>query len=91
MVITKIKKHLRSSKHRDFPHMKAVLKPALENLDKALQRLETAVDRQFVQTKKVKEEPMLALDRNEREVNKKIAARLDQTINRLETLLMEEA
>ena len=34
---------------------------------------------------------MLALDRNEREVNKKIAARLDQTINRLETLLMEEA
>ncbi|MDF3024920.1 MAG: hypothetical protein K0R10_2281 [Alphaproteobacteria bacterium] len=71
--------------------MKAVLKPALENLDKALQRLETAVDKQFVQVKKIKEEPMLALDRNEREVNKKIAARLDQTINRLETLLMEEA
>lgn len=91
MVITKIKKHQRSSKHRDFPHMKAVLKPALENLDKALQRLETAVEKQFVQSKKTKEEPMLALDRNEREVNKKIAARLDQTINRLETLLMEEA
>ena len=71
--------------------MKAVLKPALDNLDKALQRLETAVDKQFVQVKKIKEEPMLALDRNEREVNKKIAARLDQTINRLETLLMEEA
>ena len=70
--------------------MKAVLKPALENLDKALARLETAVDKRFVQVKKSKEEPQFALDRSERDVNRKIAAKLDQTINRLEMLLSEE-
>lgn len=70
--------------------MKAVLKPALENLDKALARLETAVDKRFVQLKKSHEEPQFSLDKNEREVNKKIAAKLDQTINRLEMLLSEE-
>ncbi|MEZ0261929.1 MAG: hypothetical protein ACAH80_13040 [Alphaproteobacteria bacterium] len=70
--------------------MKAAIKPALENLDKALMRLENAVDKRLVQTKKSKEEPQLSLDRNEREVNKKIAAKLDSTINRLEMLLSEE-
>jgi hypothetical protein len=70
--------------------MKASIKPALENLDKALMRLENAVDKRLVQTKKSKEEPQLSLDRNEREVNKKIAAKLDSTINRLEMLLSEE-
>lgn len=70
--------------------MKAVLRPALENLDKALARLETAVDKRFVLLKKGHEEPQLTLDRSEREVNKKIAAKLDQTINRLEMLLSEE-
>jgi len=70
--------------------MKAAIKPALENLDKALMRLENAVDKRLVQTKKSKEEPQFALDRNEREVNKKIAAKLDSTINRLEMLLSEE-
>jgi hypothetical protein len=70
--------------------MKASIKPALENLDKALMRLENAVDKRLVQTKKAKEEPQLSLDRNEREVNKKIAAKLDSTINRLEMLLSEE-
>lgn len=70
--------------------MKAVLKPALENLDKALQRLETAVEKQLAGTKKAKTQPQFTLDRNEREVNKKIAAKLDQTINRLEMLLSEE-
>lgn len=70
--------------------MKAVLKPALENLDKALQRLETAVEKQLASVGKAKTQPQFALDRNDREVNKKIAAKLDQTINRLEMLLSEE-
>jgi hypothetical protein len=71
--------------------MKPLLKPALENLDKALGRLETAVEKNFQVVKKQKEEPQLDLNaRNEREVNRKIAAKLDQTINRLEMLLTEE-
>ena len=70
--------------------MKSVLKPALENLDKALGRLESAVERSLTQTKKTKVEPQLELQRNERDVNRKIAAKLDQTINRLEMLLSEE-
>ncbi|MDE1153844.1 MAG: hypothetical protein PW788_15030 [Micavibrio sp.] len=71
--------------------MKSALKPALENLDKALARLETAIDKRFIAVKKAKEEPQLDLSaRNEREVNKKIAAKLDQTINRLEMLLTDE-
>jgi hypothetical protein len=75
--------------------MKSALKPAIENLDKALARLESAVDKRIVQAvpspvKRPKDEPQLELARNEREVNKKIAARLDQTISRLEMLLSEE-
>ncbi len=71
--------------------MKSALKPALENLDKALAKLESAVEKRFLTVKKAKEEPQLDLSaRNEREVNKKIAAKLDQTINRLEMLLTEE-
>ena len=70
----------------------SALRPALENLDKALGHLESAVEKRFVQIKKIKEEPQLDLNaRNEREVNKKIAAKLDSTINRLEMLLSEEA
>lgn len=71
--------------------MKTALKPALENLDKALGRLETALDKRLEQTKKSAHEPQLDLSaRNEREVNRKLAARLDQTIDRLELLLSEE-
>ncbi|MCE9507821.1 MAG: hypothetical protein K8R48_05845 [Alphaproteobacteria bacterium] len=72
--------------------MNSSLKPAFENLDKALQRLETAVEKRFTPPKKqLKEEPKLDLGaNNEREVNRKIAAKLDQTINRLEMLLTEE-
>jgi hypothetical protein len=71
--------------------MKSSLKPALENLDKALGRLETAVEKRFQVVKKQAEEPQLDLAvRNEREVSRKIAAKLDQTINRLEMLLNEE-
>lgn len=71
--------------------MKSALRPALENLDSAMNRLEDAIDSCLGKTKKAKVEPQLDLSvRNEREVNKKIAARLDQTINRLEMLLTEE-
>jgi hypothetical protein len=70
--------------------MKSAIKPALENLDKALSRLESAVDKRFTQVKKAREEPQLELPRNEKDVNRKIAAKLDQTINRLEMLLSEE-
>ncbi len=67
------------------------LKPALENLDKALSRLEGMVDKKAQSSKRAQEEPQLDLNsRNEREVNRKIAAKLDQTINRLETLLSDE-
>ncbi len=70
--------------------MKSPLKPALENLDKALGRLEAALDKKLTVVKKQKAEPQLDLNaRSERDVNRKIAARLDQTINRLETLLQE--
>lgn len=72
--------------------MKSALKPALENLDKALNRLEGMVDKKSQSTKRAQEEPQLDLNsRNEREVNRKIAAKLDQTINRLETLLSDES
>lgn len=71
--------------------MKSALRPALENLDSAMNRLESAIDMALGQAKKQKNEPQLDLSaRNEREVNKKVAARLDQTINRLEMLLTEE-
>lgn len=71
--------------------MKSALRPALENLDSAMNRLEDAIDSCLGKAKKAKVEPQLDLSvRNEREVNKKIAARLDQTINRLEMLLTEE-
>lgn len=70
--------------------MKSSLKPALENLDQALGRLETVIEKKFLVVKKVKEEPQLDLTaRSERDVNRKIAAKLDQTINRLEMLLQE--
>jgi hypothetical protein len=71
--------------------MKSALKPALEDLDKALGRLETALDKRLKANGRAKMEPQLDLSaRNEREVNRKIASRLDQTINRLESILTEE-
>ena len=71
--------------------MKSALKPALENLDRALARLEVVVDNKLKSAKRTAEEPQLDLSaRNEREVNRKIAAKLDQTIDRLETLLTDD-
>ena len=71
--------------------MKSALKPALDNLDGAMTRLESAIDQCLLKASKGKVEPQLDLSaRNEREVNKKVAARLDQTISRLEMLLTED-
>lgn len=71
--------------------MKSSLKSALNTLDKSLGRLETTVEKRFTSIKKQKEEPQLDLSvRNEREVTRKIATRLDKTINRLERMLTEE-
>lgn len=73
--------------------MKSALKPALEDVEKALESLETALDKRLVKEKKTKDTavPQLALARNESEVSRKIAAKLDQTIHRLESLLSEDA
>ncbi len=71
--------------------MDPALKPAFESLDKALIRLEKTVEKRLQTVKKQQEEPQLDLSaRNERDVNRKIAAKLDQTINRLEMLLAED-
>ena len=71
--------------------MKSALKPALESLDKAVTRLEQTLDKKTYLVERVKQEPQLDLSaRNEREINRKIAAKLDHTINRLEVLLTEE-
>lgn len=68
--------------------MKSAVKPALENLHKALGQLEATVDQKI---EKKKSAPQLDLSvRSERDVSRKIAAKLDQTIDRLEMLLQEE-
>jgi BMFP domain-containing protein YqiC len=71
--------------------MDAALNPALEKLDKALGHLEKTIDKQIQTVAKQKVAPQLDLSvRDEREVNRKIATRLDQTIERLEILLSED-
>lgn len=70
--------------------MQPSVKPALETLDKAVSRLEGAIDKKLATVLTAKAQPELALSRDEREINKRIASRLDQTINRLETLLTED-
>lgn len=76
--------------------MKSALKPAIDDVDRALGSLEEALENCLAKLDrpqpKAKDDalPQLDLTRNEREVNRKIAARLDQTIHRLETLLSEE-
>ena len=71
--------------------MKPSFKSALNDLDKSLGNLETTVEKHFTSIEKQREEPQLDLSvRNEREVTRKIAVKLDQTINRLETLLSKE-
>jgi hypothetical protein len=82
--------------------MQAALQPALEDVEKALAGLETALEKRLVKERKatavaaqaqaqVLAAPRLDLPRNESEVSRKLAARLDQTISRLETILSEDA
>ena len=70
--------------------MTSALQPTLDNLDQALIDLETAVEKRIAALSRPQAVPQLELTRDEREVSKKIAARLDMTIQRLETLLNEE-
>jgi len=71
--------------------MSSSLNPAIKSLDGALTRLEKAVEKKLVLVKKHSIEPQLDLSaRNEKDVNRKIANKLDQTINHLETLLSGE-
>lgn len=70
--------------------MSSSVKPAFDNLEKALVRLESVIEKRMSKVQKSREEPELGLPRNEKEVNRKIAAKLDHTISRLETILAEE-
>ena len=68
--------------------MKSAINPALDNLNEVLVKLEASIENSLKTPKKRKTEPQLDLSvRDERAVNRKIALKLDQTINRLETLL----
>jgi len=67
--------------------MSVAIKPALENLDEALDRLENVIENRVVQG----QQGVLNFDTaEEKEVNQEIASKLDSTIKRLETLLSEE-
>lgn len=76
--------------------MALVLKPALENLDRALVRLEKSIDKCLAKKtqKSKKQQPMLldfdGEDETGDEVDYMLAQKLDSTIARLETLLGEE-
>lgn len=75
--------------------MALVLKPALENLDRALIRLEKAVDKCLLKKgqKAKKVQPMLLDldgDADGDVAHGMLAEKLDHTIERLETLLGEE-
>lgn len=65
------------------------LEKALHGIMRALDSLEAAVDKRLAREQKMMQEPQLTLPSNDREINRKIAAKLDQTINRLESLLQE--
>ena len=66
----------------------SLFKETLRNLDKALNRLEAAVDTRIELEEQLRSEPQLDLSvRNEKDVNRKVALKLDQTIEHLEKLL----
>lgn len=69
--------------------MKSALKPALDNLDRALLGLETALEERLSQPEQPPQ-PQLELARDDTAISRKIAAKLDMTINRLEAILSEE-
>lgn len=63
-------------------------KGALEKLENALGRLEAAVDTRIELEQQLRQEPQLDLSiRNEKDVNRKVAIKLDKTIEHLEKLL----
>lgn len=72
--------------------MESPLRPALENLDEALTRLENTVDAQLENGGIAKPADQHELDfgGGSSKVDKAIAQKLDMTIQRLETLLNEE-
>lgn len=70
-------------------NMKSALLPAIEHVEEALDGLDAAVGKLVLKTQKKLQEPQMELVRDEKEVNRRIAAKLDQTIHRLETLLTE--
>jgi len=63
--------------------MKSALKPALESLNDALERLEDVMEKRLENLKAAQAAAPAG-------INRKIAAKLDETIHRLETLLAEE-
>ena len=64
---------------------------ALKKLDKALNKLEAAVDTRIELDQQTRSEPQFDLSvRNEKDVNRKVAVKLDKTIEHLEKLLSGE-
>ncbi len=68
--------------------MKSAVKPEIDNLGKALDGLENSVKNYFTNLQKQQESPQLDLSiRDENNVKKRVAMKLDQTIERLEAIL----
>lgn len=66
-----------------------MLKESLERLDLAVERLESALCAHEAQIEKKGQEMDSALQ-TERDTSRKLAARLDNTIERVESLLLED-
>ncbi len=68
--------------------MKSALKPELDNLGKALDGLENSVKNHITALQEKQVSPQLDLSgRDENNVKKRVAMKLDQTIERLEAIL----
>ncbi|MCP4355091.1 MAG: hypothetical protein GY793_05560 [Proteobacteria bacterium] len=68
--------------------MKSALKPELDNLGKALDGLENSVKNHITALQEKQASPQLDLSgRDENNVKKRVAMKLDQTIERLEAIL----
>lgn len=66
----------------------SLVSSALKKLDNALNKLEAAVDTRIEMDAQVQVEPQFDLTvRNEKDVNRKVALKLDKTIEHLEKLL----
>ena len=66
-----------------------MLKESMERLDKAVERLEAVMCEHEASVDKKSDELNQALQ-TERDTSRKLAARLDNTIERVESLLLEE-